>query len=179
MRYETYEEMKRFLAFNNQDVENLKALAPVLSRHQQAITDKFYEVLGQFPETGRLIAGRVDELKRTHSVWFRDLLAGEYGQPYFASRWRIGMAHVRIGLAPYWVEGVMSIVRSALLPALAQELSDARDLAEKYASLVKVLDLDLFVINLAYQEDRLERLARFTGMKRALIENVIRMPEKK
>lgn len=179
MHYEVFEEAKRFLKFDANDVANLKVLAPILSRHQQAITDYFYEVLGQTPETVKLIAGRVDMLKRTHGVWFSELLGGQYEQSYFESRWRIGLAHVRIGLGPHWVEGVMSIVRTKALAALAQEIADSKELANRYASLLKVLDLDLCVINLAYQEERLVRLTRFTGMKRGLIENVIRMPEKK
>ena len=179
MHYEIFAEMKRFLKFDANDVANLKELAPILSRHQQAITDYFYEQIGQTPETAKLIVGRVDSLKRTHGVWFSELLGGQYDRPYFESRWRIGMAHVRIGLGPHWVEGVMSIVRTKALAVLAQETSDSKAMASRYASLLKVLDLDLFVINLAYQEERLVRLTRFTGMKRGLIENVIRMPEKK
>ena len=38
----------------------------------------------------------------------------------------------------------------------------------------RTLDLDLLVINLAYGEERLERLTRFTGMSRKLIERCIR-----
>ena len=179
MHYETFEEMKRFLRFDANDVANLKALAPILLRHQQAITDYFYEQINQTPETAKLVAGRVDALKRTHGVWFGELLGGQYDQPYFETRWRIGLAHVRIGLGPHWVEGIMSIVRTKALAALAQEISDSKEMANRYTSLLKVLDLDLFVINLAYQDERLVRLTRFTGMKRGLIENVIRMPDKK
>lgn len=179
MHYERFEELKRSLKFDASDAANLQVLAPILSRYQQGITDYFYEILGQNQETAKLIAGRIDALKRTHGIWFQELFGGKYAEPYFESRWRIGMAHVRIGLSPHFVEMVMSIVRDKVLMALAKELPDSRELAAKYASVLKVLDLDLMVINLAYQEERLERLARFTGMKRVLIENVIRMPEKK
>lgn len=178
-RQEIYDEMKRFVGFSAEDEANLRSLAPVLGRYQQTITDTFYEVLGRFPETAKLIAGRVDSLKRTHAIWFSELLAGKYEQAYFDSRWRIGMAHVRIGMSPYWVEGVMSIVRQRAVAALAQEIRDPQELGRKCASLLKILDLDLLIINLAYQDDRMERLAGFTGMKRGLIENVIRMPAKK
>lgn len=179
MHYETFAEIKRSLKFDASDAANLKELAPILSRYQQGITDYFYEILGQNPETAKLIVGRIDALKRTHGIWFQELFNGKYEETYFESRWRIGLAHVRIGLSPYFVELVMSIVRAKVLIALANELPDSRELAGKYASVLKVLDLDLMVINLAYQEERLERLTRFTGMKRVLIENVIRMPEKR
>ena len=36
----------------------------------------------------------------------------------------------------------------------------------------------MLIINLSYAEDRLDRLATFTGMKRGLIETIIRIPKK-
>ena len=48
----------------------------------------------------------------------------------------------------------------------------------KLAAFTKICDLDLLVINLSYGEDRLDRLTEFTGMKRTLIENIIRIPRK-
>lgn len=178
MDMQVIEEMKTFLNFGAQDLANLRALGPVMEPHQRQITDTFYDVLGQHGPTAKLIEGRVDQLKRTHAKWFADLFAGEYGQPYFEGRWRIGQAHVRIGLDPFWVEGVMSLIRTMAATAIAANSSDPKDVAQKYASLCKLLDLDLLVINLAYQDDRLARLTDFTGMKRALIENIIRLPKK-
>ena len=34
----------------------------------------------------------------------------------------------------------------------------------------------MLLINMAYADERLERLSSFTGMKRTLIENIIRIP---
>ena len=106
------------------------------------------------------------------------LVGGEYGEAYLESRWRIGLAHVRIGLDPFWVEGVMDFIRTSMLEALAIEITDPKELASKAGSFLKACDLDLLIINLSYAEDRLERLTAFTGMKRALIENIIRIPKK-
>lgn len=72
----------------------------------------------------------------------------------------------------------MNVVRARLLEAIAGEVGEARRAAELQASVVRILDLDLAIINLSYQEDRLDRLSTFTGMKRALIENIIRIPKK-
>ena len=51
-------------------------------------------------------------------------------------------------------------------------------LTDRYASLVKVLDLDLMIINLAYGEERLERLSSFTGMSRKLLERCVTQAKK-
>ena len=72
----------------------------------------------------------------------------------------------------------MSLIRGQSLVSLAENLEDKEKIANATASLIKACDLDLAIINLAYSEDRLERLSSFTGMKRALIENVIKLPKK-
>ena len=61
---------------------------------------------------------------------------------------------------------------------LTETITDPEQLKALTGSLLKVLDLDLAIINLSYQEDRLDRLSDFTGMKRALIENIIKIPKK-
>jgi hypothetical protein len=178
MQMQIIEEMKSFIGFGAEDAANLKSLGPVMAPHQGKITDTFYETLGRHGHTALLIEGRVEQLKQTHAKWFGELFGGEYGEAYFVGRWKIGLAHVRIGLDPFWVEAVMSVIRTMAAEALATTNSDAADAARKYGSLCKLLDLDLLVINLSYQDDRLTRLTDFTGMKRTLIENIIRLPKK-
>ncbi len=118
-------------------------------------------------------------LKATHARWLSGLFAGDYGPSYVEERLRIGHTHVRVGLEPFWVEGVMNILRCEGLQAIATEESDPRRACALAASLIKILDLDLLIIGQAYADERLERLSKFTGMKRSLIENAIRMGGKK
>ncbi len=175
-KFEQFETLKEFLNFGDEDIANLKALGPIMSPHQAEITDYFYEVLEKYPATAKMIEGRTEALKKTHAKWFGELFAGDFGKEYFEGRWTIGLVHVRIGLDPYWVELVMSVIRTLSLEALATELKDPVEIAKKHASLLKILDLDLLVINMSYQEERLDRITNFTGMKRTLIENIIRIP---
>lgn len=168
-----FEQMKSFLEFGADDAVNLKALGPVFAKHGGRITDDFYLTLEKYPTTAKLIEGRVAALKATHGRWMSELFGGSYDEAYFHNRMKVGMVHVKVGLDPYWVEGVMTHLRLAGLLAIREELSG--DEAERrYASYVKVLDLDLAIINLAYAEERLDRLTRFTGMSRKLLENCIK-----
>jgi hypothetical protein len=41
--------------------------------------------------------------------------------------------------------------------------------------LVKILDIDLMIINLAYSQETIDRLSKFTGMSRKLIERCIQL----
>lgn len=165
--------LKDFIGFEESDADNLRALAPIFERHGPTLTDAFYAKLALVPETARLIDGRVDALKQTHAQWMRELFAGEYGDAYFERRWKIGLTHVRVGVPPHYVEAVVSFLRTESEHALKGEFSDPAALVAHHASLVKILDLDLMIINLAYAEERVDRLCSFTGMSRKLIERCI------
>lgn len=175
---EVFSEMKSFLDFGDEDIENLKSLAPIFEKHGGAITDAFYETLGQYGTTAKLIEGRVDALKATHGQWMTELLAGDYGDAYLQRRMKIGQVHVRIGLPPYYVEAVMNNIRVGGHHAMNQEISDKAEVDAKYASLVKILDLDLLIINMAYSEERLDRMSSITGMSRKLVERLINKAKK-
>lgn len=175
VQYSEFEAMKSFVDFNDADVANLKALAPLVESEGKAITDHFYETLGAVPETAKIIEGRVEALKSTHRRYMGEMVAGEYGESYFESRSKVGQVHVKMGIDPRFVEGVMSVIRTGILAALAESTGDAADLAAKAGSFIKLCDLDLAIINLAYNEERLDKFSEFTGMSRRLIENVIKI----
>ena len=176
---EIYEELKGFLDFGEQDAARLKTLGPIFAQHGASITDDFYVVLGKNPETAKLIEGRVDALKATHGRWMGELFAGDYGEAYFGGRMRIGIVHVKIGLSPYYVEATMTHIRNAAERVIHQNVADRAEATASFNSLLKLLDLDLMVINIAYQEERLDLLTKVTGMKRGLLENLIRQGQKK
>lgn len=168
-----FEELKRFVGFDAADATNLRALAPLFAAHGPAITDAFYDRLTSNPETAPMIAGRIDQLKRLHLGWMAQLFAGEYGEAYLAERWRIGLVHVRVGVKPHWVDAVASFLRAASLELITREFPDPALQVAYSTSLIRLLDLDMMIINLAYGDERLDRLSAFTGMSRKLIERCV------
>ena len=165
--------LKDFIGFTDADAANLRALAPVFATHGRAITESFYQRLEVNPETAPLIAGRVELLKATHLRWMSELFAGEYGEAYLGERLRIGLVHVRVGVKPWWVEAVISFLRVACIELLEREVTDPALRTAYTKSLVHLLDLDLMLINLAYADERLDRLSQCTGMSRKLIERCV------
>ncbi len=168
-----FADLKRLVAFSAGDEARLVALQPILGPHVPAITDRFYVTLLAEPAMATLVEGRLESLKATHQAWFADLLNGTYEREFFDRQLRIGLAHVRIGLMPHWVEGMMSFVRVASSAVIAGEVADRERSVALSASLTRVLDLDLAIINLSYHEARLKRLSDVTGITRALLENLI------
>ncbi|MCA9493343.1 MAG: hypothetical protein KC621_25605, partial [Myxococcales bacterium] len=75
-------------------------------------------------------------------------------------------------------EGVMDVIRTGGLAAVFAEMEDRAQAIACSQALLKLLDLDLLIINLAYGEERLERLTAFTGFSRRLIENCINKAKK-
>ena len=172
-------ELRRFVGFTDDDAANLRELAPIFAEHGAAITDAFYAKLAETPDTAPLIEGRVDALKQTHLRWMSELFTGEYGEAYLENRWRIGLTHVRVGVKPWWVEAVVSFLRAAVVDLLEQTVADPARRSACAQSLLRLLDLDLMVINLAYGDERLDRLSNFTGMSRKLIERCVLQASKK
>ncbi len=172
-----FREIKEFIGFTDADADALRALAPVFAAHGAAITDQFYQRLAANPEQARMIEGRVDALKRTHNRWMTELFAGTYEAAYFEDRWRIGMTHVRVGVKPWWVEAVSSFLRTEGVALLSREIDDPQLRVSGLQALVKILDIDLMIINLAYSQETVDRLSQFTGMSRKLIERCIQLKQ--
>lgn len=168
-----YRALQDFVGFTADDAANLHALSPLFAAHGRALTDAFYERLAANPETAAIIAGRVDSLKQTHQRWLAELLAGPHDERYFSERWRIGLVHVRMGVKPWWVEAVACFLRAEGVALLEREIADPVARTACARSLLRVLDLDVMIINLAYGDDRLDRLSEFTGMSRKLIERCV------
>ena len=177
--YTIYTEMKDFLKLDEQDIAHMRALRPVFEKHGPAITDAFYETLGDYPKTAKIIEGRVDALKKTHIAWTLGLFESDYGRAFFDQQYTIGQVHVVQDINPEFVEGVMNSLRLDGRKAIETELGAGADAMAHHDSLVKVLDLALMTINLAYQDERLARISGFTGMSRKLLENLVKRGGKK
>lgn len=168
-----FADLKQFIGFTDADAANLRSVAPLFAEHGAAVTDAFYERLGGNPETAAVIAGRVDRLKQTHQRWMGELFGGDYGDTYLADRWKVGLTHVRAGIKPHWVDAVASFLRAAGTELIERHIADPDRRIACTQSYLRILDLDMMLVNLAYGEERLERLSQFTGMSRKLIERCV------
>ncbi|MCF6312678.1 MAG: protoglobin domain-containing protein [Verrucomicrobiales bacterium] len=83
--YQNFTEMKQFVGFNSEDIENLKAMAPIFEGRGAAITDIFYATLSLYPATAALFEGWVDH-KATHRRWMMEVfngVEGGYDEAYY------------------------------------------------------------------------------------------------
>ncbi|MCP4657584.1 MAG: hypothetical protein GY856_19435, partial [bacterium] len=78
--FAAYSTMRRFLGLGDDDAARLKAFLPQVENWLPAITDRFYELLGQQEDLKALLEGRMERLKTTHTEWLRGLFSGDYGE---------------------------------------------------------------------------------------------------
>lgn len=167
-------EMISFLEITDTDAANMKAMGPILIPHGENITNAFYAHLLTQPATKKFLPDEatVNRLKSTHKRWFGELFNGVYDEAYYQNRAKIGIAHVRVGLHPEYVDGIMSQIEQDASVALIKTLP-AEQAATYIKSLLKILDLDLSIINQTYESERLDRLVEGTGLSRNLLETFI------
>ncbi len=161
------------------DESTLRDAASVIVPHIESLTEKFYEQLSAEPKTATYIEGRVDLLKKTHIKWIEALFSGNYDEEFFESQLRIGRTHVSAKIPPLFVASSMSYLRSAFPKLINQEFNNDDKMAgEISSSILRVLDLCQFLIDYAYEQDRLKRLTDATGLTRPLLENLIALKAK-
>jgi heme-based aerotactic transducer len=87
---------KTFIGFDETDERRLDDLEPLLRDNQEAIADAFYDNLTAHEQTTAVIERSpksVEDLKRTQKAYLVSLASGEYDEPYFKNRARIGKLH--------------------------------------------------------------------------------------
>ncbi|NQV26031.1 MAG: hypothetical protein HQ518_16855 [Rhodopirellula sp.] len=167
--FELYEELRAYVGWDNSDADRLAALKPLLEPAFHDIIEDFYDEVARHPKAVRVITGgekQIARLKQTLQGWLKDLFSGPYDKEFVERRFRVGQRHVEIQLDQFFANVAMSRIRGRLLDALAQHTPDSfedRDAAIR--SLNRILDLDMAIIDIAYQrefsarEQRQKRLA--------------------
>lgn len=154
-----FSELQRYVSWQRDDHQRVSAVRDRLLEHAPAIVDDFYAELVKYPAAAQVITGgekQIEQLKVTLRQWLKQLLTGPYDEDYVTIRIRAGKRHVHIGLDQTYVSAAFSRLRTNLLKALKAEWTDHADLLiETAGSLSKLLDLDLMIIEEAYQSEYL------------------------
>jgi signal transduction histidine kinase len=167
--YRHYQDLQAYVEWNSADVERVRLAGQVVEPHVVALIDDFYAELVKHPAANQVIRGgaaQIERLKGSLRTWLRGLFQDEYDMDYLSRRWRVGLRHVEIGLDQTYTNVALSRLRSGLLRALKSSWPHDQDqLLDVLLSLNKLLDLDLAIIELAYQtefqrrQQQVERLA--------------------
>ncbi len=162
--FERYQELQRYVGWTDEDARRARSVAELLEPHLTPLIDDFYAEIERHPEARKVITGgpaQIERLKGTLRAWLRELLFGPYDRDYVSRRWRVGWRHVEIGLDQVYTNVALSRLRRGLLAAMEERWQgDPREALAVRRSLNTVLDLDLAIIEDAYQTEHLRRQQR-------------------
>jgi signal transduction histidine kinase len=162
--FERYQELQRYVAWTPEDAERVRSVADMLVGHLFPLIEDFYAEIERHPEARKVITGgqqQIERLKVTLRAWLRELLFGPYDRDYVLRRWKVGWRHVEIGLDQVYTNVALSRLRRGLLQALEESWqANLRDLLLIRRSMNTLLDLDLAIIEDAYQCEYLARQQR-------------------
>lgn len=156
-----YQELQQYVGWCDEDVHRVKGIRDVVWPDVPALIDDFYREIGRHPEARKVITGgeeQVERLKGTLVGWLDELFSGNYDASYVVRRWKVGWRHVEIGLSQVYTNVALSRLREGLFRALHKGWrGEANELSQSIRSLSKLLDLDLAIIEEAYQAEYLKR----------------------
>jgi|SRR5579864_284944 len=162
--FERYRELQAYVGWSQSDVARIKEVGPLVEPFLAPLIEDFYAEIERHPQARKVITGgepQIERLKGTLLQWLRELLSGRYDESYVSRRWRVGWRHVEIGLDQVYTNVALSRLRTGLVRAVQETWqSDVLEQRATVRSLNKLLDLDLAIIEDAYQAEYSTRLQR-------------------
>jgi signal transduction histidine kinase len=161
--YERYQELQRYVNWQPEDAVRVRSVGPLVKPLFPSFVDDFYAEIENHPNARRVITGgeeQIARLKRSLICWLDELFSGTYDSSYVERRWRVGCRHVEIGLDQVYTNTALSRLRSGILRRLAVAWQgSSADLFLVREAVNRLLDLDLAIIEDAYQTEFLRRQA--------------------
>lgn len=162
--YDRYQDLQSYVGWTEEDATRIRAVAPLVGPHISELIDDFYAEIRRHPSANRVITGgaeQVERLKGTLRAWLGQLLEGSYDSEYVFARWQVGLRHVEIGLDQVYTNVALSRIRNGLLEVIFNAWTGSQlELSATLKSLNRLLDLDLAIIEDAYQHEFMQRQKR-------------------
>lgn len=148
-----FEELKRYVRFDDADARALQAFLPVATPHFERIAREFYERIREHEGAHAVFSGeaQIERLQRSLARWMTRLLSGPYDEAYLEETTTIGRVHVRVGLAQRYMFTAMALIRVSLEAVAERELGEAAP--ETRRALTRLLDLELAIMLESYRDD--------------------------
>jgi signal transduction histidine kinase len=152
-----YRDLQAYVGWTDKDEQRIRVAGKLVAPSFGPLIEDFYEELVKHPAAEAVIREgppQIERLKLTLAAWLHELFNSEYDVNYVVRRWRVGLRHVEIGLDQTYANAALSRLRSGLSKVLEANWRDpAADLFATERALNKLIDLDLSIIELAYQTE--------------------------
>lgn len=153
--FDRYRQLQTYVGWSEQDAVRVNRAKPLVAAQFPAMIDDFYAAIKQTQDALKVLTGgdtQINRLKQSLLVWIDQLFNGTYDETYVQQRLRVGHRHVEIGLDQVYTNVALSRLRCAINRNVISNWGQKQtDLAETIISVNRILDLDLAVIEDAYQ----------------------------
>lgn len=141
--------------FTEEDGQRLLEVRPLLLENMDRFTEEFYLFVFRFEHAKKFIHSPQVLAKHQKEVqrWFAALFGGSYGKTYITKLKRISEAHVSIGLPAHYVNAAFSFVRRFI-----KEVLIGHKCLLALSSVDKIIDINLDVLTISYQEEEQSKL---------------------
>jgi signal transduction histidine kinase len=160
--FDRFCDLQRYIGWTDADLSNVHTIAPWVRAHVPKLVTDFYAEIERHEVTRRVFAANVADDTRLHETlahWLEDIVSGTYDADFVLRRWKVGLRHAQIGLDPHYMSVALGRIRNELTQVVAAS-AEREQLTDVLGTLNRLLDLDMAVIEDAYQYQHRERLAR-------------------
>ena len=162
--YDRYQGLQRYVGWTADDAARLQVIRRLVTPRIGALIDDFYAEIERHPMARKVITGgeaQVNRLKGTLRSWMEQLLTGPYDAAYVQRRWQVGLRHVEIGLDQVYTNAALGRLRQGMLQVIGDTWDDKPELLVPcIGSLLRLIDLDLAIIEDAYQHAHVQQQRR-------------------
>jgi Protoglobin len=157
-------EQMAFMGLAEGDVETIRRTAPLVLKHETALTEALYNHFLSFPETAQFFLSedgtpdlsRLDRRKHSLGRWLRETaeVAMTHGFVYYLLAIALSHSHREYGpggkIPAQFMVGAMSLAQTAIAGVLRGELADPLQALEASVAWNKLLLVHLNVLLLGY-----------------------------
>jgi signal transduction histidine kinase len=159
-----FQTLQHYVGWSETSAQRIVAVAELLRPGIPDMVEDFYQAIQTHEGTQKILTGGVAQIQRlrgTLTQWLAELLSGPYDRAYVLRRWRVGMRHVEIALDQVFTNVALSRLRRQMTRLLTERWrGDSGELLATLEALHQLLDLDLAIIEDAYQSEYAARLQR-------------------
>jgi PAS domain S-box-containing protein len=172
--YQRYQQLQSIVRWTEADAARAAVLGRLIAPHYPELIDDLFQELARHPSIASTItggAGQMAVLRTLLTNWLEQLFAGTYDEHYVEQRSAIGRRHVALELSQVFTNAAMSRLRGRIVDLLRADWDGPSDeLLDLVASLNKLLDLDLAIIEEAYEGEhvRHQKVAERARMRNML-----------
>jgi PAS domain S-box-containing protein len=168
-----FQELKRFVRFDDRDARLLASFHAYASPHFQGIAQAFYDRIREHERAHAILTGeeQIVRLQRSLLGWLNRICLGPHDERYFEETSKIGRTHVKVGLPEEYMFSAMALIRVAF-ESIADDHGGA-DARPTRLAIARLLDLELAIMLRAYREDYVARLQQLERHEKQMLEGAL------